>query len=922
MKIFHTNMRSINGKINLLEALIADKDPDVLCITEHWRKENEIQGTQLTGYRLVSFSARTKPGGGGTAVFVKNTLDFKDFNVLNVSKVSCAEKCFEFCTIRSNSFNLNILTIYRCPSGDFDMFLSSLEGVLSEIILHNRQTVLAGDFNVNFLKNKDSKTNKLLDVLTSFNLKQTIFEPTRGENCLDNIFVESENVPNSARVLNTGFSDHKAQIVECPITKINAGVCQNNFICRPITQKGMLNFFNRVSDIDWSFLNEDGMNVDEKCCYFMNELEEAYLVSFPIKNYKVRSDHGQKISWFTEELWQMREQLHFLEELSKQYSTPDILNSFKDFKKQYKNAIHLAKIKSNDNLIESSSNPTRTMWSIINNQRGKCKAEVTANISPTEFNNYFSQIAQNLVKDIPILERDPVQNIKNNNSPKFQFSHVTFNQVRDIINSLKNKKSKDVYGLSVPLIKSVKNILIIPLTKLINLCFVENVFPSVLKRALVTPIFKKGDSDNPENYRPISLLPIISKVFEKCISQQICCYFEENNLFTESQFGFRSKKSTVSGILDLVSCIWESFHRLQFNGAVFCDLSKAFDCVNHGILLGKLNNYNFSPESVKLINSYVRDRSQVVRIGGVSSEETFVNIGVPQGSVLGPLLFLIFINDLPDSGLPEKYTLFADDTTISFAADSLQAALEGSMVAQLRAEEWFCMNKLLLNSGKTNKMIFSMREDEQINQDLRSVRFLGVHLDPRLQWGAHIDEVSRRLGRNLFVLRSLAQCVSPTILKTAYFALFHTHLSYALLVWGHSAESSRVFSLQRKALRVLAGLRYRDDCRQAFIHLQILTFPSQYILENLIFIKQSGAHFRSHEDVHNYNTRNKKNLVVPYWRLKRCQSGPGYWSVKFFNALPENIKKLPMKEYKRKIKIILLQNAFYSFDEFLRFEIV
>lgn len=356
------------------------------------------------------------------------------------------------------------------------------------------------------------------------------------------------------------------------------------------------------------------------------------------------------------------------------------------------------------------------------------------------------------------------------------------------------------------------------------------------------------------------------------MSLQIAQYFEENNYFSSSQYGFRKGKNTISGILDLISSILDSFHRFQYDVVLLCDLSKAFDCVDHGILLRKITEYGFSPESAQLLRSYLSNRKQVVRVSGVSSEESVLNIGVPQGSVLGPLLFLIYINDLPNVQVAEKYTLFADDTTVSFAAESLEKAVEGSMAAQERAEEWFCLNRLLLNQSKTQHVVFSMRDAGDANQGVQSVKFLGVSLDPKLQWGSHVDELSRKLGRNIFVLRNLANNVSDGVLRTAYFAIIHSNISYAVLAWGHSAGAGRIFAMQRRAVRVLAGLGYRDCCRRAYVSLKIMTFPSLYIMESLLYLRRNGAEFGTHRDMHNYDTRQKENIVISYWSLRRCQT--------------------------------------------------
>lgn len=272
---------------------------------------------------------------------------------------------------------------------------------------------------------------------------------------------------------------------------------------------------------------------------------------------------------------------------------------------------------------------------------------------------------------------------------------------------------------------------------------------------------------------------------------------------------------------------------------------------------------------------------------------------------------------MPSIATDEHYILFADDTSLSMRSGDLEG-LRGSLgEARSGAELWFRKNSLVLNEEKTSTMLFTLRDAERSSGERSGVGFLGVKLDMSLRWNLHIEHVAGKLKSGVFVLRSLLGSVSESVLRTAYFALCHSIMSYSVLAWGHAPQWRRVFALQRRAVRVVGGVGYRGDCRDTFSRLGILTFPCLFIYECLLYVRKHLDLYPTNACRHGLAVRSGEHLSVPFRRLERARTGPGYWAVKFYNKLPRDFKELPLERFKSRVQQLLLQRSFYDTEEFL-----
>lgn len=911
LHVAHINVQSLKNKVNELEAFLIGQVPltEVLCITEHWlRSAQQVDSINLDCFSVASCFCRTQLRCGGSMIFVREGLNYVKLS--HVDHLSVELHC-EISAVRLVNLNVTVYCFYRSPNGNFGTFLDILEQVL-EAKESKGNIIICGDFNVRFNLG-DSHSALLCDLLNCHGYKRTIEGGTRYNNCLDNIFINFNHNSYRSGNLEALLSDHCCQVLDISVESRVPN--QEMKICQPLTTIGKFHFFNRVANVDWGFIDDTSLDVHIKFSLFINMLADAVDSSFPIKRIVCKREHSPRVLWYNDSLREQRELLGLLYSAYKCNRTEANLATYKHYRNKYKRSIREAKVAANDSYISRSNVTSRAVWGLINAHRACSAGQKPVNIDPNELNSAFVGVADEVAGRLPQSDLDPLQFL---NLPQiageFHFKEATFNDIRDIIYSLKKSNCADIYGFNITLLRKVSEIVLIPLTKLINQCVRVGIFPDSLKVASIIPIYKKGDRSDPLNYRPISILPIISKVIEKFLTIQIVEYFEMEHLLTSSQYGFRPGRSTQDAILDYVDQTLSCFENKRYSAAVFCDLTKAFDCVSHYILIEKLRAYGFGRPALDLMSSYLSGRSQMVKLKDCRSGMLPVLSGVPQGSVLGPVLFLAYINDMDRSLTDSHAILYADDTTLMISCDSPGDALDRGNELLSRAELWFTANKLALNRTKTSTLVSALGDMSGVGDNC-PVKFLGVHLDSDLSWRSHGDNLANSLTSICYALRQLANRVSTAVLRTAYFALFHSRLSYALLAWGHSAIRHRVFGLQRRAIRIVGGVSYRSECRDLFRSLNILTLPSEYALQCIMHVKLHMDRYETHMFRHNHDTRYKDYLVKPFTRLSRGQTGTSFFGVELFNSLPCEIKSLPMKPFKRRIAAYLVRGAFYSFEE-------
>ena len=515
------------------------------------------------------------------------------------------------------------------------------------------------------------------------------------------------------------------------------------------------------------------------------------------------------------------------------------------------------------------------------------------------FNKYFATIGSKIEQKIPFEPGDfkDFFNKKNKNgnviidSPKSFFLTATVpSEVEKVIDTLDIKKSTGPNSIPVVILKMFKLFFSTWLSKLINLTFEAGIFPNILKIAKVTPLHKKASKLDFLNYRPISLLSVFSKIYEKLIYHRIYSYLIKNNLIYNKQFGFRSKYSTNHALISITEYIRGLLDKSFYVCGIFVDLEKAFDTVNHKILCEKLNYYGMRGKINKLIQSYLTNRRQYVSLNGYDSEVKDLTCGVPQGSSLGPLLSLIYINDFRLCLNEAESGHFADDTFILYSNKKLKS-IETVVNTELKqVSSWMKLNKLSLNSDKT-QLIFFHSQRHILNYDSISIKFnnkklypvdnikyLGMYIDKYLSWNFHLMQLSKKLSRACGIISKLRYSAPIETCLQVYYAIFYSHLTYGCNIWGLTTEENlnKIEILQKKCIRIMTFSDFNSHTTPLFIDLKLLKIRDIIKLQQLKLVYEFCKDvlpddlqnlFKFSSDVHSTNlTLNsvyKKLLHIP-----------------------------------------------------------
>ena len=522
---------------------------------------------------------------------------------------------------------------------------------------------------------------------------------------------------------------------------------------------------------------------------------------------------------------------------------------------------------------DAGINVCKTVDFIIDN-RLVCDYNVISNA----FNDYFVSIGSILANSIhcnvnPLFYVDNIPN-------SIVIPDISQEAVISVIKSLKNS-APGYDDIPTSVMKKCINDYIAPLTYLVNMSIKQGIFPDELKIAKVFPIFKSNDEQYITNYRPISVLNFFSKIFEKIVANRIIDFLDQNDVFYDHQYGFRKCHSTNHAIITLVEKVAKALDSGKIVVGVYLDIRKAFDAISHPILLKKLYALGIRGNIYYWVKSYLTNRSQFVLYNNSKSEKKIISHGVPQGSILGPLFFIVFMNDFSRASDLLFSILFADDTTVLIEGQNYNNIIFTLNTELQKLDVWLQANKLTLNTAKTHYMVFHRErikcKTEKIiirNNEIaavKSTRFLGVIIDDKLKWKEHLQYIKNKISKSIGIIYKIRPYLDKATLKNLYFTYVYPYLIYCVEVWGNACDThlEPIIKIQKRCIRTITFSCYFEQTEPLFKELEILSFKKLVIQRILLMMfkyslgivpKPITLLFTRNDEVHHHNTRHSSLL--------------------------------------------------------------
>jgi len=947
----HLNIQSLPAKFDKLKLLLSEiRDQqiniDFIFLCETFLKDNISHLYNIPGYNFV-YKNRPNTSRGGVAIYINAKFNYilrEDFSIFISGKFESL-----FVEIDSNAFKAIIGSVYRVPNTNLSESLSNYETIIKKLHSYNNNIIIGTDQNLDYIKIDTHKsTEDLLSLFLTNGLVPTITKPTRithtSATLIDNIYISIKNKTNiQSGIICTDISDHLPVFT---FVGTSTRKSTNKFLTikrRRFSNTSINEIARCIRNTEWNVLNN--LDINDAYRYFSNTLADIVDQIAPEMEVKIPAKYIIRDPWMTKGLLTSSRNLNKLYKLSLGKNKNHM--QFKKFIK-YRNIYNHLKRSAKQNFyneqFQKYKKDSKRTWGVINTLIGRHNDKTTVSATfkvnntiisekeqiANEFCNFFTNIGSKYANEIPKSKFSDTHFMGKKTPSSMLMAPTDYLEIEKTIDLLKRKNSSGHDSFTTALLKDIKKDIAQPLTVLINKSLQTGCVPDTMKLAKVVPIYKSKDKEKLNNYRPISLLPAFSKILEKIVHKRLYNFLLTQDIFYPSQYGFRQRHSTIHAVHQFVDDTMTASDNRKYTMAVFLDLSKAFDTIDHNILLTKLQWYGVRGIVLDWFKSYLHNRTQYVQYNDAKSETQTIPCGVPQGSVLGPLLFIIYTNELPNCLSHCQAILFADDTTLYLSSNDINY-LYKSVNDDLRSlSEWFKLSKLSLNVGKTHYVIFNydkklvpndchLRIGTDTLERKNTVKFLGMYIDHKLEWAEHTKFIRNKINSSIYAINKIKHLLNRKHLRTLYYSMIYPYLDYGITLWGttYKSHTNKLVILQKKALRIISGAKYNDHTNPLFVIQKILKLEDMYEhrVSKYMFALHKGTlplplstMIIMNRNIHTHNTRNRNNPHVAFRHSTAASrsirhNGPAVW----YN-IPEDITNIrTLKSFSNKLKNIIFR---------------